>query len=323
MTRPPTVSVVIPCYNQPLAFLRECLESVQGQTFEDWEAIVVDDASTSRHAEEMATELGDPRMRVLRHAENRGEGAARNTGISAAESHLIASLDADDRWAPDYLAASLDALGRQPDANWVLTDRQLFGASDGTLRYPDPLPPPCPVHFNAGSHGVIRKELWEKVGGYAEDAFLTGGVDFDFWLSSVERGARVIHVPRLLYWYRTHDASASATSLPYDTYLINDELWRRHGSLFDSITGCPRCTSERRSAIFRANGYRTSAQAWLGRGERWRAIRLAARAVSLDPAESKNVKELARAVIPRSALMAVRRTKARIRGTQSAGKNRA
>lgn len=323
MTRPPSVSVVIPCYNQPATFLRECLESVQGQTFEDWEAIVVDDASTARHAEEVVTELGDPRMRVLRHAANRGEGAARNTGIAAAGSQLIASLDADDRWALDYLAATLDALGRQPDANWVLTDSQLFGAGDGTLRFPDPLPPPCPLHFNAGSHGLIRKELWGKVGGFAEDAFLTGGVDFDFWLSSVERGARVIHVPRDLYWYRTHEASASATSLPYDTYLINDEIWRRHGTLFDSITGCPRCTSERRGAIFRANGYRTSAQAWLGRGERWRAIRLAARAVSLDPAEPKNARQLARAIMPVPALMALRWCKARIRATQSAGKNRA
>ena len=188
----------------------------------------------------------------------------------------------------------------------MITDTQLFGASDGTLRFPDPLPPPCPLHFNAGSHGLIRKELWEKVGGFAEDAFLTGGVDFDFWLSSVERGARVIHVSRDLYWYRTHEASASATSLPYDTYLINDEIWRRHGTLFDAMNDCPGCTSERRGAIFRANGYRTSAQAWLARGERWRAIRLAARAVSLDPAEPKNVKVLARAVVPRSALMARR-----------------
>ena len=323
MTSIPAVSVVIPSYNQPPAFLRECLRSVQGQTFENWEAIVVDDASTVRHAEKVIAELGDPRIRLLRHARNRGEGAARNTGIAAAGSQLIASLDADDRWAPDYLAATLDALGRQPDANWVITDTQLFGASDGTLRFPDPLPPPCPLHFNAGSHGLIRKELWEKVGGFAEDAFLTGGVDFDFWLGSVERGARVIHVSRDLYWYRTHEASASATSLPYDTYLINDEIWRRHGTLFDSITDCPGCTSERRGAIFRANGYRTSAQAWLARGERWRAIRLAARAVSLDPAEPKNVKVLARAVVPRSALMARRRTKARIRAAHSAGKNRA
>jgi glycosyltransferase involved in cell wall biosynthesis len=326
MTPVPVVSVVIPSYNQPPGFLRECLQSVHRQTFENWEAIVVDDASAVPHVESVIAELGDPRIRLLRHARNRGEGAARNTGISAAESQLIASLDADDRWALDYLDASLDALGRQPDANWVLTDSKLFGASDGTLRFPDPLPPPCPLHFNAGSHGLFRKDLWEKVGGYAEDAFLTGGVDFDFWLSSVERGARVIHVPRVLYWYRTHDASASATSLPYDTYLINDEIWRRHGSLFDSITGCPRCTSERRAAIFRANGYRTSAQAWLGRGERGRAIRLAVRAVSLDPAEPKNVKEFARAVVPRSArsaLKAVRRAKARIRAAKSAGKNRA
>ena len=77
MTSIPAVSVVIPSYNQPPAFLRECLRSVQGQTFENWEAIVVDDASTVRHAEKV-----DRGARGLH-----GSGFSVTLGIEVKEQH--------------------------------------------------------------------------------------------------------------------------------------------------------------------------------------------------------------------------------------------
>jgi glycosyltransferase involved in cell wall biosynthesis len=301
MTPVPTVSVVIPCYNQPDEFLRVSLESVRTQTFDDWEALVVDDGSVVGDAGAVVHGFDDRRIKLLKHERNRGEGAARNTGTTAARSHLIASLDADDRWASQFLEASLGALDGHTDADWVLSDWQLFGASNDTLHFPVPLPPPCPIHFNARSPGLMRKELWQRVGGYAEGEFLTGGVDLDFWLRCVEHGVRVIHIPRLLYWYRIHEGSASATSFSYDTYRINDALYRRHAGLFGDSADCPRCPPTRRAAVYRAIGYRASSGAHLARGDRWRGILLAARALSLDPTDPENLKQLVRAIIPRSA----------------------
>ena len=98
------VSVVIPLYNKA-NYIARTLRSVASQTFEDFETIIVDDGSTDGSGE-IAAEFPDRRFRVLRQA-NAGPGAARNRGISEACGEVIAVLDADDVWMPEYLASVL------------------------------------------------------------------------------------------------------------------------------------------------------------------------------------------------------------------------
>lgn len=105
----PVVSVVIPLY-QTERFIAEALGSVLGQTFPNYEVIVVDDGSGDA-GPAIARGFDDPRVRVVTQA-NRGLAGARNTGIAEARGRYVALLDADDRWAPDKLArhvAQLDA----------------------------------------------------------------------------------------------------------------------------------------------------------------------------------------------------------------------
>jgi teichuronic acid biosynthesis glycosyltransferase TuaG len=111
----PLVSVVTAAFNAE-RFLAEALASVQGQSFADWECLVVDDGSsdaTAAVAERFAAE--DPRIRLLRHASNRGTAAARNTALVAAGGRYIAFLDADDLWLPAKLHRQL-AFMRGSDA---------------------------------------------------------------------------------------------------------------------------------------------------------------------------------------------------------------
>jgi teichuronic acid biosynthesis glycosyltransferase TuaG len=99
----PLVSVVMAAMNAE-RFIAEALASVQGQSFGDWECLVVDDASsdaTAAVAEGFA--VRDPRIRLLRHASNRGTAAARNTALEAAVGRYVAFLDADDLWLPAKL----------------------------------------------------------------------------------------------------------------------------------------------------------------------------------------------------------------------------
>ncbi|MFZ4616961.1 MAG: glycosyltransferase family 2 protein [Rectinemataceae bacterium] len=99
----PDISIVIPYYNA-IEYLVDCLDSLDSQTFAKWEAIVVEDASPNK--DETATvisKLDDPRITLVRHAENRGAGAARNTGFKAARSGLLLPLDSDDMLAPTFL----------------------------------------------------------------------------------------------------------------------------------------------------------------------------------------------------------------------------
>ncbi|MEO0591508.1 MAG: glycosyltransferase family 2 protein [Pseudomonadota bacterium] len=99
----PTFSVIIPAYNATNT-LRSTIESVLGQTFEDFEVVVVDDGSsddTVRVALGMAAE--DPRVRVVSQS-NEGVSSARNFGAELAKGRLLAFLDADDQWSPEKLA---------------------------------------------------------------------------------------------------------------------------------------------------------------------------------------------------------------------------
>ncbi len=97
------ISIITPAYNvEP--YIRSTIESVLSQTYENWEMLIVDDASTdetAKIAEEYAT--GDARIKVIRYTENQGAAAARNTALSRARGEYIAILDGDDMWLPEKL----------------------------------------------------------------------------------------------------------------------------------------------------------------------------------------------------------------------------
>ena len=109
MEQTPTVSVVIPVYNAG-KFLWECVNSVRKQTFNDWEAILVDDGSTDKSVGICDKVVHDePRFRVI-HQQNAGVSSARNTGIEAARGKYLMFLDADDVMLPMCMEQMVDAL---------------------------------------------------------------------------------------------------------------------------------------------------------------------------------------------------------------------
>lgn len=114
----PIVSVVIPLYNKAPHIAR-ALTSVLKQTFQDFEVIVVDDGSTDDGAE-IVRRFEDPRIRLIQQ-ENRGVSAARNRGIEEARAELIAFLDADDEWLPDFLSTIIRMYNKFPDGGAYAT----------------------------------------------------------------------------------------------------------------------------------------------------------------------------------------------------------
>ena len=110
---PPLISVVIPAYNRADR-IRTALDGVREQTCTHWEAIVVDDASTDETCKVVERYVEkDPRIRLVKHSENRRAQAARNTGIRAAKGEWIAFLDSDDRMLPRSLERRLEAALRE------------------------------------------------------------------------------------------------------------------------------------------------------------------------------------------------------------------
>jgi len=115
-TQKPQVSVIIPTYN-PNHALKRAIESVLQQTFQDLELIVVDDASPDQSTETITSVY--PQVHLLRLSQNRGPSGARNAGIQMAEGNLLAFLDHDDEWSPNYLERQLQTL--EANKNCVLT----------------------------------------------------------------------------------------------------------------------------------------------------------------------------------------------------------
>ncbi len=108
----PSFSVVIPTYNRA-RLLPRALESVLGQTLDDFELLVVDDASTDDTAAVVAS-YEDPRIRCLALEENGGVANARNAGIAAASGTFVSFLDDDDEYLPEFLERTWETLGNAP-----------------------------------------------------------------------------------------------------------------------------------------------------------------------------------------------------------------
>jgi glycosyltransferase involved in cell wall biosynthesis len=115
------VSVIITCYNYK-AYVGEAILSVLGQTYQPYEIIVVDDGSTDGSADEISRFSGV----TLIKQENKGPGAALNTGIKAASGDAIALLDADDYWAPNKLERQIEVLKALPSNYMCFTLTKQF-----------------------------------------------------------------------------------------------------------------------------------------------------------------------------------------------------
>ena len=131
MTEPvpgsPRVTVVLPTHNRP-AMLAEAVDSVLAQTFDDWELVVVDDASAP------PVELRVPprftgKVHCVRHAESQGGSAAKNSGIAAGRGEIFAFLDDDDLYDPHYLERAVAVLDGHPDIEVLLMGVHWFGAA--------------------------------------------------------------------------------------------------------------------------------------------------------------------------------------------------
>lgn len=259
----PHFSVVVPCYNQA-HFLRFCLRSVSRQTFKDWECIVVDDGSSDRMVESVLAEFGDSRFRLVRHAQNRGLAAARNSGLAEARARWVVCVDADDLVLPKFLAKVYERLAEEPWLDAVFTDFLKIGDERGIKRRTvQSLAELLVSHSIPGSGTVFRKRIWEAIGGYREDLeFKAGNEDWEFWIRAAEAGIRMGHIPEPLYVYRRHPESMMR-KLAFSDWRVRETMYGLHRATFR------RFGLQRR---FLGDGYWNTAQAWWRAGQPMKAL---------------------------------------------------
>ena len=203
----------MPVFNSG-AWLEQAIESIRGQSFADFELIVVDDGSTDRTAQivEDAARL-DARIRLVRQ-EHLGISAALNRGVELARAPVIARMDADDVAAPDRLRIQIAFLDAHSSVAAVGSWAHVI--DDGGRRIGDRRPATAPSQLrdmlprqNPFIHAsmMMRADVFRGLGGYRP--VLDGAEDYDLWLRMSEQ-AELANVPEFLLSYRSSPAPADA-----------------------------------------------------------------------------------------------------------------
>lgn len=207
------VSVVVTNYNGA-ATIGSALDSVLEQTLRPTMIVVVDDASTDGSLAVIREyEARDPRVRVIAFPENRGVSAARNAGLAAATTELVALLDGDDIWLPEHLATVVPLVSANPGVALGFSLVRTFGSQDRVWeadlpdsQVVDAFMPSVARCVAQTSAVVVRREMVLAIGGYDPD--LRHCQDYDMYMRLAYRHP-FISTHRCTVWYRRHGGSNS------------------------------------------------------------------------------------------------------------------
>jgi glycosyltransferase involved in cell wall biosynthesis len=233
------VSVIIPTYNRA-ACLKLALASVLNQTYQSFEIIVVDDASTDG-TPGVVRGLADARITYVRHEVNRGKvgagAAARNSGIARARGTYIAFLDDDDEWLPEKLARQVAVLEASPRSvgavytGFVKIDQatgqiveRIIPTRRGTISR-DLIAENC---VGTPSTVLVRNECFQKVGLFDES--MAFGEDYDMWIR-IASEFEFDYIDEPLVRYAVHDVQLSAQNYERKISGLEAQL-RKHVAFF-------------------------------------------------------------------------------------------
>ena len=210
---PPLISVAVPAYRTPPGFLEQMILSVKEQTYPHWELCIV---NASRGEDGMEQVLGryaggDERIRVKNLEENLGIAGNTNEALEMARGEFVGLLDHDDLLAPQALFRIAEALTADPQADAVYTDEDKV-TTDLSEHFQPHFKPDFNLDLlrsnNYITHFfVVRTRLAREAGGFRRE--FDGAQDYDFIFRCTEEAKKVLHVPEVLYHWRTHKASTA------------------------------------------------------------------------------------------------------------------
>jgi glycosyltransferase involved in cell wall biosynthesis/GT2 family glycosyltransferase len=229
----PEVSIIVPYYNMG-HYLPETLRSLQAQTFEDYEIILVDDGSTDPASQRLVKELeGTPKLRVVRKP-NGGLSSARNAGLRHARGRWILPVDADDLLSPSFLGKTVEVMSRSPKLGYTTAlvsyftedPRQPIGGWIPWGLERDAL---CLENVASTCTALMERRLIEEVGGY--DEWLTSFEDWDVFCAMAERGYEGAVIPEFLFHYRIRPESMTRTVATQSRHALIAYLLQKHPAL--------------------------------------------------------------------------------------------
>ncbi len=205
----PTVSIVLPTRNGS-RYLNDAIQSCVEQTHQDWELIIVDDASNDATPDIIQQWKGrDTRIRSLRNERNRKLPASLNRGFAEARGAFLTWTSDDNLYRPPALATMLEFLKSHPQVGMVYADYTLIDEDGNVLRVQPVGNPTGLVYSNCiNCCFLYRREVMREIGDYEERFVLVE--DLDYWLRVAKR-FQLAPLHQDLYLYREHRHSLTAT----------------------------------------------------------------------------------------------------------------
>ncbi len=210
----PRISVILPVYDTPPAFLRAAINAVKNQTYRNWELCIADDASPTPYLAHLVADLAGTERRIkrLRLAKNQGIAIATNEALTLATGDYVTFLDHDDVLPPYALARVAAELTAFPDTDLLFTDEDQLVNGKRAHPYFKPGWNPDLFHaHNLVSHlGVYRHSIVKQLGGMRRE--FAGSQDYDLALrvAAATTADRIRHIPEILYHWRQHASSFSS-----------------------------------------------------------------------------------------------------------------
>lgn len=236
----PLISVIIPCYNTA-EYVEDTIASLLAQSYENWEAILVNDASPDNILDIISPyEKKDTRFTIITNDKNLGLSGARIEGVKRSKGKYIFPLDSDDYIDASYFEKAVRILEEDTTIEVVYSNTMKFGAVNTLFRL-EPYSLPYLLTKNCiVASAFFRKDTYEKVGGYCDQLeFLE---DWDLWISILKNGGKVHKIEEALFFYRVRKTDSLVNTMfnDMDKYRRHhDIIFNRHQEAFLKYVGNP------------------------------------------------------------------------------------
>ncbi len=211
----PLISIIVPVYNVDKKWLDACIQSVLVQSYTHWELCLHDDASTRQETLQCLSYWAeqDSRIKVQFGTENQHISGASNSALNLATGEFIGLMDNDDELAIDALYWVVDAINRNPKADYLYSDEDKIDEEGNYCQphfKPDWSPEMLESMMYVGHFGVIRRSIIDRIGGFRIG--YEGSQDFDLTLRSSRLTQHFVHIPKVLYHWRIIPGSVAGGS---------------------------------------------------------------------------------------------------------------
>lgn len=210
----PKLSIVIPAYKTPERYLKEMLQSIKDQTYQNWEVCVADGSPRGESSERVLKKFAeqDKRFKYVILGENKGISGNTNAAMDMATGDFIVLADHDDTIPPHALYECVKAINMDPEYDVIYSDEDKLDMDGKALFDPHFKPdfnPDLLTSVNYICHlFVVNRDLVDAVGGFRQE--FDGAQDYDFIFRCTEAARKIYHIPKVLYHWRCHQNSTAS-----------------------------------------------------------------------------------------------------------------